>query len=196
MTAFQEPTKVANGHHVVNGTHEHTYSVLQETQKALETLLRVADSQIPPEIRPKIEQVSFTNAHEGVPDFPVPLKENEATSALKAVEAGIASAIADIALGQQDRKATVDLERASCFLFSTYLATIGGFDKGDPKSKALLKGILLRELITMSRTKQDQTPISWPLNRISIDAYRQTYTRPRMPANTSIFTVPSKRPPL
>jgi hypothetical protein len=68
------------------------------------------------------------------------LKENEATGALKAVEAGIASAIADLALGKQERRATVDLERASCFLFSTYLATIGGYDKGNPKSKALLKG--------------------------------------------------------
>ncbi|KIW06212.1 uncharacterized protein PV09_02689 [Verruconis gallopava] len=123
----------------MNGTTSDTYSVLEETRKALDTLLRAAKCQIPPEVKQTIRHVEFTNAHTGIPDFPVPLKENEAIGALKAVEAGIASAIADLVLGKQKRKATVNLERSSCFLFSTYMATVGGYDKSNPKSKALLK---------------------------------------------------------
>jgi hypothetical protein len=117
------------------------YSVLDETQRALETLLRAAKCQIPPELKQTIRDVSFTKAHMGIPDFPCPFKETEATGALKAVEGGIASAIADLVLGQQHRKVTVDLERTACFLFSTYLATIDGYDKGNPKSKAMLKSM-------------------------------------------------------
>jgi hypothetical protein len=135
-------TRGVNGHHEISEDQVNLYSVTQETQKALDALLRAAGDQIPPELIPKIQHVKFTNAHAGIPDFPVPLKENEATGALKAVEAGIALAIADLASGQEKRAATVNLERASCFLFSTYLATIGGFDKGNTKSKALLKGMV------------------------------------------------------
>jgi hypothetical protein len=133
-------TNGVNEHHEADGTKNSSYSVLEETQTALDTLLRAAKCQIPPEVKQIIRDVSFTNAHTGIPDFPCPFKETEATGALKAVEAGIASAIAGLTLGQQKRKATVDLERTSCFLFSTYLATVGGYDKGNPKSKALLKG--------------------------------------------------------
>ena len=32
------------------------------------------------------------------------------------------------------------LERATAFLFSTYLATVGGLDKSNPKVKNILKG--------------------------------------------------------
>ena len=140
MTASSAYTNGVNAHHETNGVQSDVYSVLAETEKALESLLRAAKCQIPTELRPRIQRVKFTHAHTGIPDFPVPLKENEATGALKAVEAGVASAIADLALGEQDREATVNLERASCFLFSTYLATVGGYDKGNPISKTLLKG--------------------------------------------------------
>jgi hypothetical protein len=143
MTASVTYTSGCNGHHKTNGAHTNEYSVLKETQKALESLLRVAKCQIPTELKSRIQGVRFTHAHTGIPDFPVPLKENEETGALKAVEAGVASAIADLVLGEQERKASVNLERASCFLFSTYLATVGGYDKGNSKSKALLKGMNL-----------------------------------------------------
>lgn len=124
-----------------NGSSAPTYSMLSETQSALEILLKVAKSEIPPECVPLVKSVQFTTENTGTPDFPCPFKETEATGALKAVEAGVASAIAGLALGEQERGAIVDLERASCFLFSTYLATVGGFDKANPKAKTLLKGI-------------------------------------------------------
>jgi hypothetical protein len=122
-----------------NGTA--SYSMLEETKKAVETLLKLAKCQIPHECQQAIRDVKFTTANTGTPDFPCPFKETEAAGALKAVEAGIASSIADLALGPEKRKATVDLERASAFLFSTYLATIGGLDKGKPESKKLLKSM-------------------------------------------------------
>lgn len=121
-----------------------TYSMLSETQSALEILLKVARSEIPSECVPLVKSVQFTTENTGTPDFPCPFKETEATGALKAVEAGVASAISGLVLGEKERSAVVDLERASCFLFSTYLATVGGFDKANPKAKTLLKGILGR----------------------------------------------------
>jgi hypothetical protein len=42
--------------------------------------------------------------------------------------------------GATSRSINVDLERATAFLFSTYLATVGGMDKSNPKVKKLLKG--------------------------------------------------------
>jgi hypothetical protein len=124
-----------------NGTSASSYSLLEETRDTVKALLRVAKCQIPQECRQAIVDVQFTTTNTGTPSFPCPFKETETAGALKAVEAGIASSIANLALGHKERRATVDLERASAFLFSTYLATIGGYDKANPKSKALLKGI-------------------------------------------------------
>lgn len=102
------------------------YSMLEETQKTLGTLLSLAKSQIPPECAQLAADTAFKTLNTGSPYFPVPFKETEAVSALKAVEAGIAAGIADLRYGEQKRNITVDLERASCFLFSSYLVTIGG----------------------------------------------------------------------
>jgi hypothetical protein len=124
--------------------------MLRETRKALEKVLQVAKDQIPSECRELITGAEFTTSNTGTPDFPCPFKETEATGALKAVEAGIATAIANLRYGEQPRKTTVDLERASCYLFSTYVATVGGYDKGNPKSKAFLKGKLDRSLCYLS----------------------------------------------
>jgi len=124
-----------------NGTLSRRYSMRKETQQALRKLLQVAKGQIPRECRQLIAEASFTTSNAGVaPNFPCPFKETEAAGALKAVEGGIAAAIANLRYGAQARSITVDLERASCFLFSTYVATVGGYDKGNPKSRTLVKG--------------------------------------------------------
>jgi hypothetical protein len=121
------------------------YSQLDEIKKARETLLDKAYDQIPLECIQLAKDVAFTNLSHGLPDFPCPFKENEAIAALKAVEAGIAASIANLAIGEADREAIVNVQRASCFLFSAYLATIGGHNKADPKSKTLLKSKSTRE---------------------------------------------------
>jgi len=119
---------------------EDANSLLTGTRIALKKLLAKAKDNLPEESLAHIANVNFTTANTGSPYFPSPLKQTEAISALKAVEAGVASAIADLQHGQIARNITVDLERATAFLFSTYLATVGGFDKSHPKAKTLLKG--------------------------------------------------------
>jgi hypothetical protein len=113
--------------------------LLAGTTTALAQLLTKAKGNLPEESLPHIANVKFSTANTGSPYFPSPLKQTEAISALKAVEAGVASAIADLQDAQRPRSIAVDLERATAFLFSTYLATVGGFDKSNPKAKRLLK---------------------------------------------------------
>lgn len=115
-------------------------ALLSGTRTALEQLLSKAKDNLPQEALPHIANVKFSTANTGSPYFPSPLKQTEAISALKAVEAGVASAIADLHDDQKDRHIAVDLERATAFLFSTYLTTVGGLDKSNPKVRNLLKG--------------------------------------------------------
>jgi hypothetical protein len=114
--------------------------LLSGTHSALQQLLHNAEGQLPAESLSHINRVQFSTANTGTPYFPSPLKQTEAISALKAVEAGVASSIADLRDGPKSRSINVDLERATAFLFSTYLATVGGLDKANPKVKKLLKG--------------------------------------------------------
>jgi hypothetical protein len=121
----------------------HTNALLAGTRSALQQLLSKAEGQLPEESIQHITRVDFSTANTGTPYFPSPLKQTEAISALKAVEAGVASSIADLRDGSSGRSIDVDLERATAFLFSTYLATVGGMDKANPKVKQLLKGRLI-----------------------------------------------------
>lgn len=123
-----------------NGVHHVPYSMLEETEKTLETLLQLAKDQIPQECRRLIADATFETANTGSPYFPCPFKETEAMSALKAVEAGIAASIANLIEGERDRRLVVNLERASAFVFSAYLSTIGGMSKGNKAVTSVLKG--------------------------------------------------------
>ena len=122
-----------------NGTSD-LYDLLGGIKTALEQLLAKAKDNLPKEALPHIQRIHFSTANTGSPYFPSPLKQTEAITALKAVEAGVASAIADLRDGPTTRSIDVDLERATAFLFSTYLATVGGMDKAHPKVKKFLKG--------------------------------------------------------
>ncbi|CAO2653217.1 Nn.00g026280.m01.CDS01 [Neocucurbitaria sp. VM-36] len=136
MSPSLEVEKSENGHS--NGT-SHVNTLLAGTRSALEQLLGKAKGNLPEECLSHIAEVDFSTANTGSPYFPSPLKQTEAISALKAVEAGVASTIADLSDGPKTRSINVDLERATAFLFSTYLATVGGLDKSNPKVKNLLK---------------------------------------------------------
>jgi hypothetical protein len=121
-----------------NGT---ANTLLDGTQAALKHLLDRVSAQLPPECLPHVARTHFSTANTGSPYFPSPLKQTEAISALKAVEAGLAASIANLAnTPVHNRQIDVDLERASAFLFSTYLATVDGLDKANPKVKKYLKG--------------------------------------------------------
>ncbi|EAT80802.2 hypothetical protein SNOG_11758 [Parastagonospora nodorum SN15] len=128
--------------------------LLSGTRSALQQLLDKAEDHLPAESLPHINRVQFTTANTGSPYFPSPLKQTEAISALKAVEAGVASAIADLKDASSVRKINVDLERATAFLFSTYLATVGGMDKAHPKVKKLLKVLYRRLSANLYETKK------------------------------------------
>ncbi|KAF2020610.1 CoA-transferase family III [Aaosphaeria arxii CBS 175.79] len=127
-------------------------TLLSGTRTALEHLLGRAEGYIPDEALQHISNVHFATANTGSPYYPSPLKQTEAISALKAVEGGIAAMIANLSESSH-RSINVDLERASAFLFSTYLATIAGMDKANPNSKKLLKDtdLLKAQSITYRR---------------------------------------------
>jgi hypothetical protein len=117
-----------------------TNTLLEGTYAALDYLLQQAAAHLPEECLPHIARTQFSTANTGSPYFPSALKQTEAISALKAVEAGVAASIADLRANVPARRVNVDLERASAFLFSTYLTTVGGMDKAHPKVKKYLKG--------------------------------------------------------
>src|SRR5277367_4218780 len=117
------------------------YSVVSGARQALKDLRSLAGDQLPPEVDFYLDKVSFSTCSDGHKIyFPCPLKENEAAAALKAVEAGVVAAIADLRYGAQKRKIDINLEKTAAFLFSAYVATISGMGKGDPGVKSKLKG--------------------------------------------------------
>lgn len=143
-----------------NGTYSNPrYSLLRGAQNALCSLLAATTNQIPSEVKKHLQHVNFHTASSATSTsdtsspspsdtdglyFPCPFKETEAAAALKAVEASAVAAIADLRYGEKKRKINIDLERTAAFLFSTYIATIGGLNKGHPKVKGKLKGEVFR----------------------------------------------------
>jgi hypothetical protein len=118
------------------------YSVVCGAKQALKDLRLLVGDQLPPEVDFHLDRISFSTCSDGHRIyFPCPFKENEAAAALKAVEAGVVAAIADLRYGAQKRKIDVNLEKTAAFLFSTYIATIGDMSKVDPGVKSKVKGI-------------------------------------------------------
>ncbi len=117
------------------------YSVLRGAKQALDTLKLCVANQLSPEVKRHLGNVTFnTSSDDHGTYFPCPFKETEAAAALKAVEGSIVAAISDLRYGSRERKINVDLEKTTAFLFSTYLAKVGGLSKGDPEVKSKLKG--------------------------------------------------------
>ena len=73
----------------------------------------------------RLQELEFT-ANQDQPYFPIAFKETESTAALKAIEAMLASSIADLRFGKKRRNIEINLEATTCFLFQTYLATVDG----------------------------------------------------------------------
>lgn len=110
-------------------------------EHALGDLRSLVSDQIPPEAVYHLDRVSFVTCSDArTIYFPCPFKENEAAAALKAVEAAVVASIADLRYGAQTRNIEVNKEKTAAFLFSTYIATIGGMAKGDLGVKSKLKG--------------------------------------------------------
>ena len=113
------------------------YSTLSESRKAFKNLL--ADEKLPlsPEIRSLGSRIKI-HCEEDWPTIPTLWRETEAITALKSLEAAIAIALGKVRYGL-DQRAEIDMDHATIFLFMSYLSTIDGFGKWDPRSGERLK---------------------------------------------------------
>ncbi|TDZ17586.1 hypothetical protein Cob_v009438 [Colletotrichum orbiculare MAFF 240422] len=116
---------------------ETPYSAVDETRRILDLVLGIAN--LPAEAEKRARSVQFS-ATRDTPYFPIPFNETELASALKAIEGGIASALAATRDGENvPPRINVSLDKSTAFLIQAYLATVGGFGKLDPGVKSLLK---------------------------------------------------------
>ncbi|KAJ4862583.1 coA-transferase family III domain-containing protein [Trichoderma breve] len=125
----------------MNGTSIHTYSSKKEALTILQYLCNQFDPiSLPAGVASRAEYVQFA-AERDQPYFPIPFKETETTAALKAIEASVATLLADTRQDGQvpERKIVVDLEKTTAFLFQAYLARVGGYGKLDKGVKSMLK---------------------------------------------------------
>ncbi|KAK1963509.1 CoA-transferase family III [Colletotrichum sublineola] len=114
-----------------------SYSVKKGSENALAALIAVCQQQLPPEFVDYLRNVAFTAPQGDVPFFPCPLKEQEATASIKALEGMAAAAMADFRHGAQvQRHIEVDVARTACFLISAYVTTVDGMDKAHPSVKS------------------------------------------------------------
>lgn len=121
-----------------------SYKPTQEARRILDTLLElfpVSSLALPEVVRGQLQRnVRFVGARK-YPLFPVPFKETETTAALKALEGLVATALAGVrSETPRDLSVKIDLDKSSAFLFSAYLATVGGYSKSQKESKLYLKG--------------------------------------------------------
>ncbi|KAH8669606.1 CoA-transferase family III domain-containing protein [Tricladium varicosporioides] len=115
------------------------YSPVFEARRIFQLLCGKGDLLgLPTRVQEIKDNIIIESQHDRI-YFPIPFKETETAAALKAVEGAVASALADLKFGEKDREVKVDLERATCFLFQAYLATVDGLGKLDKGVKAKLK---------------------------------------------------------
>lgn len=122
------------------------YSLQREIKSALQHLLQTANGLVPLEVTNHLRNVVFESEdHNDDIGLPCALKETEAITALKAVEASTVAAISNLRFGIDKRDTKISIERATCFLFAAYLSTVDGMAKRDPNVKSKLKGKLLEK---------------------------------------------------
>ena len=124
-----------------NGSYNAKYSPVAEARRIFDALISNIELRLPAGISHR-KGVRFTTDLDDV-YFPIPLKETETTAALKAVEGSVAAEIAALRYGDDRlRHVTINLEKVACFLLSSYLATVGGYGKLDPRAKNIIKGLM------------------------------------------------------
>lgn len=117
-----------------------SYSPVQEAEHIFNLLCDEADALgLPPYFSEIKRNIAFESEFDRI-YFPIPLKETETASALKAIEGGVAAALWRLRGGEREAKVTINLEKATCFLFQAYLATIGGLGKQDAGVREKLIG--------------------------------------------------------
>ena len=114
---------------------QQSYSVTKSSYAAFSDLLDQCEHLLSTEILQHAQHVSFTSPPEvqDFPLFPCSVRQQEATSAIRALEASIAAALGDLRYGPAQRQAQVDVAKIGCYLMSAYITTIDGLDKSNPK---------------------------------------------------------------
>ncbi|KAK4171201.1 hypothetical protein QBC36DRAFT_101711 [Triangularia setosa] len=121
------------------------YSVIDGARKALNSLEELCRHELPDNFSALAGNVTITSSsgQGNKVHFPSPLKEQDATAAIKGLEARVTSAIANLRYGAGKRTVKVDIDKISGFLMSAYLTTIDGMDKTDPRVKERIPGVSL-----------------------------------------------------
>ena len=118
------------------GSHA-TYSTLLESKSIFQKLINDELLNLSPEIRALASAVRI-HGTEDWPVIPTIWRETEAITALKSLEAAVAIALGKVRYGIE-QIADVNMDHATIFLFMSYLSTIDGFGKWDPRSVERLK---------------------------------------------------------
>lgn len=119
----------------VNG-HIQQYKPTREARRILDQIILSHDLKLD---GVQFDNITFTSRSEDI-FFPIPFKETETTAALKAIEAGLVAELSRMRYGATTTPhITIQLEKVACFMFATYIASIDGCRKLDPKSKTKLK---------------------------------------------------------
>lgn len=121
---------------------EPAYSLRTGAYAALAALVAACQTELPRDAFRQVRKASFVSPSSkgDRPVFPCPLKEHEVVAALKALEGCVASTIADLRFGSSSRAITVDMRKVAGFLMSSYITTVAGFTKADPKVSEKLIG--------------------------------------------------------
>lgn len=117
------------------------YSSISESSRILDLLLELFGDgvSLPLAVKQKRKCVEISGSYDN-PYFPIPFKETETGTALKAIEGSVAALLADLRFGEKQRRILISQEKTTAFLFQAYLARIGGLGKLDKNVKSLLKG--------------------------------------------------------
>jgi hypothetical protein len=147
------------------------YSLVEEAHQIFSLLCdHSVELNIPAAAVKHKERVCFNLTHDQI-YYPIPLQVTETLAALKGVEGTVAAALADTRFGpSQERKARVNLERATAFGFKSLVVKMDNMSRVCPEVKAKLKGVV-KSLFCFywrpdSLTKQ--TPTSTPPSPVSI----------------------------
>lgn len=153
------------------------YSVVGGAQQALEALLQSIVGQVPSEIIDNVDNVLFTSSSPSGATlyFPCPLKEQEATAAIKALEACVVASIADLRCSHEPkpRDIDVDMDRVVGFLMSAYTTTLDGLGKSDKEIQKRIPGTPYRPKLLLVCQAVTDTQLDTDIHKAQSNIYRR-----------------------
>jgi hypothetical protein len=130
---------------VPNPTTDMPYDTVAESRNVFSALLSDPKLSLSPAIASQASNVHIHGLGSSQPTIPTPWRETEAITAVKALEACIALAIAELRFPSASNSdavaptASIDADHATVSLFMSYLSTVNGFGKWDSRSMPFLK---------------------------------------------------------